>query len=69
MSSPAAGVLRRLMMTGNKTTAKRTTAKSPVAKEKAQPRAGSDSDRAAEVETNIGGSQPLREFLREVEWY
>jgi hypothetical protein len=56
------------MMAGNKTTTKRGTIESPVTKDKAQPR-GSDSDRAAEVETNLGGSRPLREFLREVEWY
>jgi hypothetical protein len=27
------------------------------------------SDRAAEVEANLGGSQPLRDFLSKVGWY
>jgi len=56
-------------MTGKKMTAKRTTAGAAGTKKKAKPATRSISDRAAEVDANIGRSQPLREFLKEAGWY
>jgi hypothetical protein len=56
-------------MTGKKMTAKPTTTKTSAIKKQAKPAAGASSDRAAEVEANLGGSQPLREFLRKAGWF
>lgn len=55
-------------MTGKKMTAKHTTAKTTTPKRKTKP-ARSISDRAAEVEANLGGSEPLKDFLRRAGWY
>jgi hypothetical protein len=56
-------------MTGKKMTAKRTTPDTATPKRKVKPAARSISDRAAEVEANLGGSEPLRDFLRRAGWY
>jgi len=56
-------------MTGKKMTAKPTAAKASATKKQAKPAARSASDRAAEVEANLGGSEPLRDFLRRAGWY
>ena len=56
-------------MTGKKMAAKRRTSQTAAPKRKAKPAARSTSDRAAEVEANLGGSEPLKDFLRRAGWY
>ncbi|HEV7507982.1 MAG TPA: hypothetical protein VGS07_24065 [Thermoanaerobaculia bacterium] len=56
-------------MTGKKMAAKHTTSETAAPKRKAKQATRSISDRAAEVEANLGGSEPLKDFLRRAGWY
>jgi hypothetical protein len=48
--------------------AKKAAAKAPKASKKMTVRGKAISDRAAEVEENLGGSRPLRDFLNSIGW-